>query len=100
VLRSNRTNLDPVLFGVYGDTVYHHGAGFRGLRHLTRLHLGTGLQERAVSRVPLLDRALRRRDWQRLQTFKRESKGQLAQVSLDLIAKIERGDSERLRELI
>jgi hypothetical protein len=50
--------------------------------------------------VPLLDRALRRRDWQRLQAFKRESKGQLAQVSLDLIAKIERGDSEWLRELI
>jgi hypothetical protein len=28
--RSNRTNLDPIYFGVYHDIVYHHGAGFRG----------------------------------------------------------------------
>jgi hypothetical protein len=27
--RSNRVNLHPVLFGVYDDVVYHHGAGFR-----------------------------------------------------------------------
>lgn len=29
VLRSNRRNIHPVWFGVYGDVVYHHGAGFR-----------------------------------------------------------------------
>jgi hypothetical protein len=29
VLRSNRRDLDPLYFGVYGDVVYHHGAGFR-----------------------------------------------------------------------
>ncbi len=29
LLRSNRTNLHPLWFGVYGDLVYHHGAGFR-----------------------------------------------------------------------
>jgi hypothetical protein len=27
--RTNRANLHPVLFGVYDDVVYHHGAGFR-----------------------------------------------------------------------
>ena len=27
--RTNRRNLHPVLFGVYDDLVYHHGAGFR-----------------------------------------------------------------------
>ena len=27
--RSNRVELHPVLFGVYDDVVYHHGAGFR-----------------------------------------------------------------------
>jgi len=27
--RSNRRNVHPVLFGVYGDLVYHHGAAFR-----------------------------------------------------------------------
>jgi hypothetical protein len=29
MLRSNRTNLHPVSFGIYEDVVYHHGAGFR-----------------------------------------------------------------------
>jgi hypothetical protein len=29
ILRSNRHDLHPVFFGVYGDVVYHHGAGFR-----------------------------------------------------------------------
>ncbi len=29
ILRSNRHNPHPVLFGVYGGVIYHHGAGFR-----------------------------------------------------------------------
>lgn len=29
VLRSNKHDIDPLYFGVYGDCVYHHGAGFR-----------------------------------------------------------------------
>jgi hypothetical protein len=30
LLRTNARELHPILFGVYGDLVYHHGAGFRG----------------------------------------------------------------------
>ncbi len=29
VKRSNRKNLHPVWYGIYGDMIYHHGAGFR-----------------------------------------------------------------------
>jgi hypothetical protein len=29
LMRSNKTNLHPLWFGVYGDIVYHHGAGSR-----------------------------------------------------------------------
>ncbi len=29
VLRSNVRDVDPLFFAVYGDVVYHHGAGFR-----------------------------------------------------------------------
>jgi hypothetical protein len=29
LLRTNRWNMDPLLFGIYGDVCYHHGAGFR-----------------------------------------------------------------------
>ncbi len=28
--RTNTVNINPVFFGIYGDVVYHHGAGFRG----------------------------------------------------------------------
>jgi hypothetical protein len=29
ILRTNVRELHPILFGVYGDLIYHHGAGFR-----------------------------------------------------------------------
>jgi hypothetical protein len=29
LLRSNRFDLDPLFYAVYGDVAYHHGAGFR-----------------------------------------------------------------------
>lgn len=29
LLRTNRVDLHPLWFGVYGDVIYHHGAGFR-----------------------------------------------------------------------
>ena len=29
VLRTNVKDLHPIMFGVYGDLIYHHGAGFR-----------------------------------------------------------------------
>lgn len=29
LLRSNRNNPHPLWFGIYGDVLYHHGAGFR-----------------------------------------------------------------------
>lgn len=29
MLRTNRVDLHPLLFGIYGDMIYHHGAGFR-----------------------------------------------------------------------
>jgi hypothetical protein len=30
LLRTNRRNVHPLWFGIYGNVVYHHGAGFRG----------------------------------------------------------------------
>ena len=40
--RTNRTNLHPVLCGVYDDVVYHHGAGFReAFDSVDRLRAGT-----------------------------------------------------------
>jgi hypothetical protein len=42
LLRTNRQNLHPMWFGVYGDVAYHHGAGFRGgLCRRDRAAIGT-----------------------------------------------------------
>lgn len=35
LLRSNRVDLHPLFFGIYGGIVYHHGAGFRRLKSRT-----------------------------------------------------------------
>lgn len=53
--RSNRRDLDPLFFAVYGGIVYHHGAGFRP--EPTRLHLHRSQARRRarrafVARVP------------------------------------------------
>ena len=29
ILRSNKLDIHPLFFGIYGDVIYHHGAGFR-----------------------------------------------------------------------
>jgi hypothetical protein len=42
LLRTNRQNIHPLWFGVYGDLAYHHGAGFRGgLCRRDREEIGT-----------------------------------------------------------
>lgn len=64
LLRSNRVDLDPLFFGVYGDIAYHHGAGFRPPM-VRREHLPSRERVRAESaalrwsRVPLLGRVER-----------------------------------------
>lgn len=65
LLRSNRFNLDPLWFGVYGDVAYHHGAGFR-TPIARRVDLLTREQRRNATAgavipasVPLLGRAER-----------------------------------------
>jgi hypothetical protein len=98
VLRSNRHNPDPLYFAVYGDIVYHHGAGFRtekvsashrsrGPRHARRPAPGSrGLRETlARRRADRWDRAMRRK---------------LLEQSEEFYRRIERGGSDWLAELI
>jgi hypothetical protein len=68
LLRSNRVDLHPLWFGVYGGVVYHHGAAFRepwcrhdrsALRAETRAGWRSPLGW-ALDRLPLVGRARRR----------------------------------------
>lgn len=64
LLRSNRRNLHPLWFGVYGDIVYHHGASFRErVSRLDKATTGTILGGRAMMlRHPVHFLRLRRRE--------------------------------------
>src|SRR4029077_945340 len=55
VLRSNRKDLDPIFFGIYGGVVYHHGAGFRGAHQLNRLHISLIQNARKSRGSPVAD---------------------------------------------
>ena len=60
LLRSNRVNLHPLFFGIYGDVVYHHGAGFR--RMISRADLaaaGKGTKAPTTSFGRFVDSARR-----------------------------------------
>jgi len=48
LLRSNKRNLHPVLFGVYADLIYHHAAGFRAA--VTR-HDKRGIKQKLLKRI-------------------------------------------------
>jgi hypothetical protein len=52
LLRTNTTNPHPLLFGVYGHRVYHHGAGFRAVP--TRVDLHRQAQNRPSTDRPSL----------------------------------------------
>jgi hypothetical protein len=96
VLRTNRTNLDPLYFGIYGDVIYHHGAGFRtGQLSGTHSHTGPqGLEWRGPLRP--LSRALNRSRWVR---WERAERRRHVEQSKLVHAKIARGGDEWLAEL-
>jgi len=66
LLRSNRVNLHPLWFGIYGGVVYHHGAGFRRAVGRVDLVNPPRLATRA-KHVPGLGSLLRRRNRARAQ---------------------------------
>jgi hypothetical protein len=77
--RTNRTNLHPLWFGVYGGVVYHHGAGFRqdklsraDLAALEANHAREPTLKRAGYQV--LDYILRRSPIRALRTLTRQQR--------------------------
>jgi hypothetical protein len=93
LLRSNRTNLDPVYFAVYQDIVYHHGAGFRAGRPSGAHRDSLGPAPWPLPRVPVLSQAVdiaNRRRWQawELRTQKRR-----IELSNAIFNKIDKGES-------
>ncbi len=80
LLRTNKRNDHPVWFAVYGDIIYHHGAGFR--RPYSRVDEGTGPKKLPGGQIPLFHRLVgrlndrRRRRWREELMQKNEELGE------------------------
>jgi hypothetical protein len=99
VLRSNRKDLDPLFFAVYGDTVYHHGAGFH-IGQLPRVHLVLEPRRLPVPRVPVGSWLIRRINWERKRIWERRTSRSHVRMSKLVLERIQRGGSDWLAEFI
>jgi len=99
VLRSNRRNLDPLLFAIYGGCIYHHGAGFRS-SNFGRIHLDDRPQPLQLPDSRLLRPALQRVNWERQRRWERRLAARQLQASQTVVQKIREGDVEGLTELV
>jgi hypothetical protein len=98
VLRTNHHDIDPLYFGVYGDVVYHHGAGFRG-GELSPAHRDHAPRPLKLPRPPGLRQAVRAANGYRWRRWERETIGHQQELSRQIIEKIERGDQSWLEQL-
>lgn len=97
LLRSNKVDLHPLWFGVYGGIAYHHGAGFRWA--VGRADLAGAPRPTPGMHVPLLGRASRRFDRARNQRFKARTAAATQELRERMLKKIE-ADPEFYRELV
>jgi hypothetical protein len=98
LLRSNRVNLHPLWFGVYGGIVSHHGAGFRWAVGRVDLANPPRLTTRA-KHVPGLGQLLRRRNRARAQRFHARTAAEAERLSNDFYQRIVK-DPEFYRDLV
>ena len=98
VLRSNRFNPDPLFFGIYGDVLYHHGAGFRP-GELSRAYLDRAPAPRSLPRTPLARPLVRRLNARQRRSWEQETQRRYLQQSDIMYAKIDQGGSDWLSGL-
>jgi hypothetical protein len=99
LLRSNRKNLDPVYYAIYGDIVYHHGAGFR-TGELSLVDRDAS-PRRLSNDAPLLLRPLTRIvDRQRWRGWERKTEEHHARQSQLIYERIRREDPGWLTEFL
>jgi hypothetical protein len=99
VLRSNRRNPDPLFFAIYGDAVYHHGAGFRSTE-FSRVHLDAGPAPLRVPARPLLRGTMRRVNWERQRRWEHKLRTRQQEFAQLVFERIQNGDKDWPRELL
>jgi histone H3/H4 len=105
--RSNRHDLHPLFFGVYGDLVYHHGGGFRpsaggptAISQAVEKGIERNPVARAIDALPRsrLRRVLRRR-FHPANRIKRELRREMQTMSEEMFERLE-SDPHFYRELL
>jgi hypothetical protein len=97
VLRSNRRNLDPLFFALYGDTIYHHGAGFRP-GELSRAYLDEAPRRLSFGQVPVVRPVVRSVNMRRRRSWERRTQRSYLEQSDRVYALISAGGSDWLAE--
>jgi hypothetical protein len=97
VLRSNRRNLDPLNYAIYGDVVYHHGAGFR-TGELSPVDRDAAPTPAAGSRSRLLRPLVAPINRLRWRSWERRTRRRHARQSQAIFEKIQRGGEDWLSE--
>jgi hypothetical protein len=98
VLRSNRKDLDPIFFGIYGGVVYHHGAGFRGAHQLNRLHISLTTNTHRSTSSAVVERAIGPIGRYRRHARHQHVRRRLSRLSASVYARIKRGDDAWLAQ--
>jgi hypothetical protein len=98
VLRSNRTSVDPLFFAVYGEAVYHHGAGFRTMK-LNRARHTLAPESRPLPRMPVRRQLVRRDNWKKQHAWRLETQEQGVHRSEVMLEKIAEGGTDWLAEI-
>jgi hypothetical protein len=99
VLRSNGEHVDPLLCAIYGDTIYHHGAGFRRRGGASRSHYDSRPKPLTVPDSLVLRAIARKINEARLERWRIRTRGAQIVESKRIFAKIQRDDPDWLDEI-
>jgi hypothetical protein len=98
ILRSNRKDLDPLYLGIYGDVVYHHGAGLTGgLSPAHREKSPDRVRLRGLPGSRIAERLLNGWRWR---SWERDEAKHLANQSEAFYEKLRSGGTDWLAELM
>jgi hypothetical protein len=95
--RTNTVDLHPLWFGVYGDVVYHHGAGFRPAFSRHDLRGKPPLPPRTVARIPVVGQVATAVARARRYLWLRRLKQRAAELSAGVFADLDRDPAFHLR---
>ncbi|HSZ06327.1 MAG TPA: hypothetical protein VK778_14160 [Solirubrobacteraceae bacterium] len=99
LLRSNRRSPDPILFSVYADIVYHHGAGSRA-QAFTRGHNNLAPTPLAVPNAPVVGEMVKLANRGRRRVWRRSNEKRQARESQRVYDRIRSGGSDWLSEFM